>query len=440
MLLHYKFRDKFFVLYEFCHTFSIKINEKGAIMKIPFNKPHSTGKELQYITEAIASGQTSGNGPFTQKCNKLLESEYGFRRPLLTSSCTDALEMSALLIGVKPGDEVIVPSYTFVSTALAFARQGVRIVFADSRTDNPCIDEEKIEYLITEKTKAIVPVHYSGISCDMDKILEIASRYNLRVIEDAAHAFGATYKGRLLGTIGDLGCFSFHETKLLHCGEGGMLSVNNESFIKRAEIIWEKGTNRFDFQRGNVRKYEWIDTGSSFLMSDISAAFLYSQLREAGNIIAKRKTQWELYFKSLHKLEIDRFIILPVIPPESEINFSQFYIICRNSNEREQLINKLNASGIQSLTHYLDLSESPYILKNQPVKLNGHENPNSIKYQNTLLRLPLYHDLEAEEIIEISNKIKEFYRYNGTAAENIQPRLSATPPLTGGEIYDHLSY
>jgi dTDP-4-amino-4,6-dideoxygalactose transaminase len=391
-------------------------------MKIPFNKPHSTGKELQYITEAIASGQISGNGPFTKKCNELLQSEYNIRWPLLTSSCTDALEMCALLVGVRPGDEVIVPSYTFVSTALAFARQGATIVFADSREDNPCIDEAKIEPLITAKTRALVPVHYSGISCDMDRILEIASKYNLTVIEDAAHAFGASFGGRKLGTIGDLGCYSFHETKLLQCGEGGALSVNNESFKKRAEVIWEKGTNRFDFQRGNVRKYEWIDTGSSFLMSELSAAFLYAQLQEAENIIRKRKFQWQLYYKSLYELAVTS-PMLPVIPAWSEINYSQFYIITASPDERDQLISLLNLSGIQAVTHYLDLGESPYIRNFQSDGKEKHVNVNSLRYQDTLLRLPLFYDLEDGEIIGITNIIKEFYR-NKRTAQIESPALS----------------
>ena len=378
-------------------------------MKIYFNKPYSTGRETDYVKEAISSGQTAGNGPFTRRCNELLKRSFGFGKCLLTTSCTDALEMCALLTDIKPGDEIIVPAYTFVSTALAFARQGAVIVFADSRYDNPCIDEEKIEKLITSKTKAIVPVHYGGIACEMDRIMEIADAHNLLVIEDAAHAFGSRYKGRLLGTIGHLGCFSFHETKIIHCGEGGMLSVNDERFINRAEIIWEKGTNRCDFHRGKVNKYEWIDTGSSFLMSDISAAFLYAQLLEAENIFNKKKIHWEFYYKSLKEIENKGFIKFSIIPADSETNYSGFHLITRNPQERARLLNILNKAEIQALTHYLDLGESPYIKQNQPGRKSYQINTNSRKYQDTLLRLPLYNDLTFDQISEIADLIKNFY-------------------------------
>jgi dTDP-4-amino-4,6-dideoxygalactose transaminase len=337
-------------------------------LNIPFNKPYSTGKEMTYIAEAINSCQTSGNGPFTRRCQDLLLSEYGLKNLLLTSSCTDALEMSAMLLDISPGDEVIVPSYTFVSTALAFARQGANIVFVDSRSDNPCIDEEKIEKLISERTKAIVPVHYNGIACEMDRLMEIAGKYNLWVVEDAAHAFGAKYNGHLLGTIGHLGCYSFHETKVIHCGEGGMLSVNDGRFSKRAEIIWEKGTNRCAFHRGEVQKYEWIDIGSSFLMSEVSAAFLFSQVEEIRAIISHRKGQWELYFNSLKELGNQNLLKLPLYSANSEINYSGFYFTVSNKGEATKLKKYLNSLGIQVLSHYLDLSQSPYILKTQDRK------------------------------------------------------------------------
>jgi dTDP-4-amino-4,6-dideoxygalactose transaminase len=385
-------------------------------MNIPFNIPYITGKEIEYMAESTASGHISGNGPFTKLCSKLLDKDWTISKALLTNSCTDALEMSAMLLDIKPGDEVIVPSYTFVSSALAFSRQGATIVFADSRNDNPCIDENKIEDLITSKTKAIVPVHYSGISCNMDKIMAIASKYKLRVIEDAAHAFGSKYKGRLLGTIGDLGCFSFHETKVVHCGEGGMLSINDDKFFSRAEIIWEKGTNRCDFHRGKVKKYEWIDTGSSFLMSDLSAAFLYAQLSEANKILNQRKTQWQFYYKSLKELENKDLIAMPILPENSEFNYSGFYLIVTNSLEREKLEAKLLQSGFQSLSHYLDLSESPYIKQHQSGLKYGKVNLNSTRYQDTLLRLPLFHDLKLEQITEIAEEIKHFY-YSKSYAE-----------------------
>jgi dTDP-4-amino-4,6-dideoxygalactose transaminase len=378
-------------------------------MKIPFNKPYTTGKELQYISEAIASGQISGNGPFTKKCHELLVSSYGFSKPLLTSSCTDALEMSALLLDIEPGDEVIVPSYTFVSTALAFKRQGAEIIFADSRNNNPCIDENRIEGLITEKTRAIVPVHYSGIACEMDKILELAEKYNIWVVEDAAHAFGAKYKGRLLGTIGHLGCFSFHETKIIHCGEGGMLSVNDNRFGPRSEILWEKGTNRCEFQRGEVQKYEWMDTGSSFLMSDISAAFLLAQFENSDDIIDRRGRQWNLYFRLLKGLDNRGILKLPQVPDNSEINYSGFYFTVINREKAEKLRTDLNSAGIQVLSHYLDLGHSPYILKAKGGRL-FKDNINCTRYQDTLLRLPLYHELRDESIFEISDTIKAFFK------------------------------
>jgi dTDP-4-amino-4,6-dideoxygalactose transaminase len=375
-------------------------------MNIFFNNPYTTGKEVHFIKEAVASGKTAGNGPFSKKCTEFLEAKYGFNHCLLTSSCTDALEMCALLADISPGDEVIVPSYTFVSTALAFVRQGAKIVFADSRADNPCIDEEKIEDLITSKTKVIVPVHYAGLSCEMDRIMGIAERHNLLVVEDAAHAFGSRYKGKLLGTIGHLGCFSFHETKIIHCGEGGMLSVNDERFTKRAEIIWEKGTNRCDFHRGQVKKYEWIDTGSSFLLSDISAAFLYSQLLESERIIGHRKSQWALYHEALKGIGNDGSVKLPSDSPDSVSNKSGFYLITGSRRERDRLLDLLNENGIQALSHYLDLGESPFIRQHQP---GNYNNPNSRRYQDTLLRLPLFNNLTSEQITLITDMIIDFY-------------------------------
>ncbi|MBN1187519.1 MAG: dTDP-4-amino-4,6-dideoxygalactose transaminase, partial [Bacteroidales bacterium] len=246
-------------------------------LKIPFNKPYLTGKEMHYMYQAIYSGKISGNGIFTNKCHKFFEERFGFKKVLLTTSCTDALEMCAILAEIKPGDEVIVPSYTFVSTALAFVRQGAKIVFADSGDDNPNIDVNSLEGLITSKTKAIVPVHYAGIACDMDPIMDLAEKYKLLIIEDAAQAIDSYYKGKPLGSIGHLATFSFHETKNINSGEGGMLAINDKRFIKRAEIIWEKGTNRSEFFRGEVNKYGWIDIGSSFLPSEIIAAYLYAQ-------------------------------------------------------------------------------------------------------------------------------------------------------------------
>jgi dTDP-4-amino-4,6-dideoxygalactose transaminase len=380
-------------------------------MIIPFNIPYSTNKELEFIKQAIENRHLSGNGPFTLKCREILEVKYGFNKSLLTTSCTDALEMSALLVDIQPGDEVIVPSYTFVSTALAFTRQGATIVFADSQSDNPCIDEEKIEDLITSKTKAIVPVHYAGISYKMDKILEIAAKYNLWVIEDAAHAFGSKYKGKLVGTFGTVGCFSFYETKIVHCGEGGMIVINDKRFIDRAEILWDKGTNRSLFQRGLISKYEWIDTGSSFLLSDLNAAFLYAQLEEADKIISHKKKQWDLYYSLLKETENSGLIKLPAISNTADFNYSGFYIEARNKSERENLRNYLIAEGIQAVTHSLDLSSSPYILKNQEINF-ARRNMNSKRYENSILRLPFFYSLMEKQIREIARLINEFYSSN----------------------------
>ena len=361
------------------------------------------------MQQASQNGHLSGNGAFTEKCQNFFEKRFNFKKCFLTTSCTDALEMAALLINIKLGDEVIVPAYTFVSTALAFARQGAIIRFVNSRTDHPGLDEDHIEKLINKNTKAIVPVHYAGIACDMDKIMTLANKYGVFVIEDAAYGIGSYYKEKPLGSIGHFGCFSFHETKIIHCGEGGMISINDESFIKRAEIIWEKGTNRADFKKGIVNKYEWIDTGSSFLMSEINAAFLYAQLVDFDNILQRRKMQWELYYQSLTELQNKGFLKIPEVPTYSEINHSIFYIITRNLKERSLLLDNLNKAGIMAVTHYLDLSASPYIQCKYP-KLK-HFTPNCQKYQNTLIRLPLYHDLSLDQIIEITDIVKRFY-YN----------------------------
>ncbi|MBE0675553.1 MAG: dTDP-4-amino-4,6-dideoxygalactose transaminase [Bacteroidales bacterium] len=375
---------------------------------IPFNKPFFTGTEELALSEAVRSGHVSGNGPMTRKCRELFESEWGFRRVLLTSSCTDALEMAAMLLDIRQGDEVIVPSYTFVSTALAFARQGATIVFADSNDDNPCIDVQSIEALITPATKAIIPVHYAGIACDMDPLMSIAEKYKIAVVEDAAHAFGAKYKGKLLGTAGHLGCFSFHETKVIHCGEGGMLSVNDDNYSERAEILWEKGTNRCSFARGEVNKYEWIDTGSSFLMSDISAAFLLSQINHHEIIFSRRKLLWDLYHSHLSGLASENLLRLPVIPDHSVTNYSGFYITLPDNNIREKLRKHLNTNGIQAVTHYLDLSLSPYIKSHQAHRRQA-PTVNSIRYQDTLLRLPMYHTLATSQVEFICSEIHRFF-------------------------------
>lgn len=293
--------------------------------KIPFNKPYLTGDETKYIIEAVNSGGISGNGTFTKKCQKYFEDNYGFKKALLTTSCTDALEMCAILANIEPGDEVIIPSYTFVSTALAFVRQGAKIVFIDSMKDHPNMDADLLESFITKKTKVIVPVHYAGVACDMDKIMAIANKYNLIVIEDAAQAIDSYHKQKPLGSIGHMAAFSFHETKNINAGEGGLLAINDERFIKRAEIIWEKGTNRAEFFRGEVNKYGWVDTGSSFLPSEIIAAYLWAQLENLTSIQEKRKAVWQLYYDNLLEFSSKNNITLPNIPDYATNNGHMFF-------------------------------------------------------------------------------------------------------------------
>ena len=372
------------------------------IMNIPFNKPHLTGKETHYIYQAVADGKLSGNGVFTKRCQQFFEEHYGFKKCLLTTSCTDALEMAAILCDIQPGDEVIVPSYTFVSSALAFVRAGAKIVFADSMTENPNIDAEKIEALITPRTKAIVPVHYAGVACDMDRIMEIAEKHNILVVEDAAQAIDSYYKGRPLGSIGHLSAFSFHETKNIIAGEGGMLCINDERFIRRAEIIWEKGTNRAEFFRGEVNKYGWVDTGSSFLPSEVIAAFLWAQLEHMDDIQARRKHLWELYYNSLLPIANGQFT-LPNIPAYATNNAHMFYLVCNSLGERSQLIKRLKDNGILAVFHYLSLHSSPYYTD----KHDGRELLECDRYADCLVRLPMYYDLKDEEVREICDIIKE---------------------------------
>ncbi len=374
-------------------------------MKIPFNKPYLTGKETYYIKEAVASGKISGDGVFTEKCHNFFEKRYGFKKTLLTTSCTDALEMAAILCDIQPGDEIIVPSYTFVSTVNAFVLRGATIVFADSKETTPHIDASQIESLVTPKTKAIVPVHYAGFACDMDAILEIARKYGVFVVEDAAQAIESFYKDRPLGSLGQFGAFSFHETKNIISGEGGMLIINNEEFIKRAEIIREKGTNRSAFFRGEVNKYGWMDIGSSFLPSDIIAAFLYAQLEHLEEIQAKRTSLWNLYYNGLKPLEEAGYIHLPVIPDYSTNNAHMFYILCASLNERTKLIEHLNRNGILAIFHYLSLHKSPFYKDRH----DGRKLPNSDRYSDCLVRLPMYYELEIENIDRIIQGISRFF-------------------------------
>lgn len=326
---------------------------------IPFNKPHITGKEVHHIYGAVATGHISGNGKYTKLCQNYFEERWGFKKTLLTTSCTDALEMCALLVDIQPGDEVILPSYTFVSTALAFVRQGAVLRFVDSRKDHPGMDEEQIEALITPKTKAIVPVHYAGVACDMDKIMQLADKYNLFVIEDAAQAIDSYFKSpkeppqkpRALGSIGHLGCFSFHETKNIQCGEGGLLAINDPRFIKRAEILWEKGTNRAEFFRGEVNKYGWVDTGSSFLPGEITAAFLWAQLEELDQIQNQRKAIWYQYQAALQTWAAKTGVILPYTPDYATQNAHMFYLVCPSPKFRTQLIEHLKKNNIHAVFH-----------------------------------------------------------------------------------------
>lgn len=372
---------------------------------IPFNKPFLTGNETLYIAEAVSSGKISGNGIFTKKCQQFFESTYSFKKALLTTSCTDALEMAAILSNINIGDEVIIPSYTFVSTALAFVRQGAKIIFADSYNHHPNIDADKIESLITSKTKAIVPVHYAGVACDMDKIMNLAKKYNLIVIEDAAQAIDSFYINndglkRPLGSIGHLATFSFHETKNIISGEGGLLAINDEQFIKRAEIIWEKGTNRSSFFRGEVDKYGWIDTGSSFLPSEITAAFLWAQLENLEKIQNKRKQLFNQYQTNLKDLTKT-----PYIFDCATKNGHMFYLVLESVNQRQNLIKHLRKNNVHAVFHYLSLHKSPYY-KN---KYHGKELSNSDKFTNQLVRLPLFYDLTIQEVDFISKHIINFF-------------------------------
>jgi len=378
---------------------------------IPFNKPYLTGKEMQYIEEAVKSGKISGNGLFTKKCQEFFEKEFGFKKTLLTTSCTDGLEMAAILADIKEGDEVIVPSFTFVSTALAFVRQGADIVFADSYSNNPNIDADQLDALITEKTKAIVVVHYAGVACDMDKIMSIANKHGIIVIEDAAQAIDSYYISKdgtrkALGSIGHLSAFSFHETKNIISGEGGMLCINDDHFIQRAEIIWEKGTNRSQFFRGEVDKYSWVDTGSSFLPSEIISAFLWAQIENMRDIQDKRIKIWNRYYEGLSSFEpvSIKKAKLPLIPEYATNNAHMFYLVCDNVDDRTKFIQHLKDKGILSVFHYLSLHKSSYYEKYSTRK---SELPNSDMFSDCLVRLPLFYELTNEQVEYIINTIKE---------------------------------
>lgn len=377
--------------------------------KIPFNLPYCTGNELQNIKLSLESNKICGNGHYTDLCQHFFENRFGFKKCLLTTSCTDALEMCAILADIQEGDEVIVPSYTFVSTALAFVRQGAKIVYADSNSENPNIDAASIEKLITDKTRAIVPVHYAGVSCDMDTIMEIARKYNLIVIEDAAQSIDSyfispkTKVKKSLGGIAHMSAFSFHETKNIQCGEGGMLVINDDRFVRRSEMVWEKGTNRAEFFRGEVNKYGWVDLGSSFLPSEYTAAFLYAQLCELDNIQKRRLHIWNRYYEGLKDLQQ---LKLPVIPQYSTNNAHMFYVVCSSLEVRSQLIAFLKENNIQAVFHYLSLHKSTF---NRNHTTEIPDLPMADRYTDCLLRLPLYYSLTDQNVDRIVKLIHDFF-------------------------------
>lgn len=387
---------------------------------IDFNRPHLTGKETEYMVEAVSCGKLSGNGEYTKRCQQFFQDRYGFKKCLLTTSGTDALEMCAMLCDLKPGDEVIVPSYTFVSTALAFLREGAKVVFADSMKRNPNLDAETLEALITPRTRVIAPVHYAGVACDMDAIMAIAEKHNLLVVEDAAQALDSYYKPSLnsklyslhgerapLGGIGHLGAMSFHETKNITAGgEGGLLIVNDERFIRRAEILWEKGTNRAEFFRGAVNKYGWVDMGSSFLPSEINAAFLWAQLEHLDEIQAKRKLLWNTYYEKLSVISRQSSAVtLPDIPEYATNNAHMFYLLFPNLEKRSAFIQYMKENSILTVFHYLALHSSKYYED----KHDGRALPECDRYADTLVRLPMYYELELEQVEMICKLIITFF-------------------------------
>jgi dTDP-4-amino-4,6-dideoxygalactose transaminase len=379
-----------------------------------YNKPYITGNEFQYIESAIANRHLSGNGKYTHLCQQFFKEKYGFKKCLLTTSCTDALEMCAILLNIQPGDEVIMPSFTFVSTANAFILRGAKIILADSSRANPNIDDTEIVKLITARTKAIVVVHYAGISCNMETIMAIANKHNIFVVEDAAQSIDSYYinvkkQKQPLGSIGHLAAFSFHESKNIQCGEGGLLVINDERFINRAEIIWEKGTNRAAFFRGEVDKYNWVDVGSSFLPSEITAAFLYAQLLATDDIQSIRIKKWQLYYDGLLPLMKKENIDLAKIAAYATNNAHIFYIVCNSMQQRNGLILFLKNNGVQSMFHYPGLHTSPFYLSKQG---NIEELKNTEKFSDCLLRLPLYVEMEEEKINIVTHLIYQFFEYD----------------------------
>jgi len=374
---------------------------------IRFNVPPFTGKEMDYIKQAVEAQKICGDGEFTKKDNQWMEERFGAKKVLLTTSCTHATELAALLADIKPGDEVIMPSFTFVSTADAFVLRGAIPVFVDIRPDTMNIDETKIEAAITEKTKAIVPVHYAGVACEMDTIMDIAKRHNLVVIEDAAQGVMSKYKGQALGTIGEFGCYSFHETKNYSMGEGGAIVIKNEKDIERAEIFREKGTNRSKFFRGQIDKYTWVDYGSSYLPSELNAAYLYAQLEKADEIFDDRMSSWNRYYENLKELAEQGHIELPTIPADCEHNAHMFYLKAKDLEERTALINFLKSKDILAVFHYIPLHTAP---AGQAYGRFHGEDKYTTKESERLMRLPLYYGLKPEEVDYISEQVKAFYQ------------------------------
>ena len=374
---------------------------------IPFNKPPFLGTEFDYIKKAVNNQKICGDGEFTKDCNAWLENKTGASKALLTTSCTHSLEMAALLLGIKPGDEVIMPSYTFVSTADAFVLRGAKIKFVDIRPDTMNIDEKLIEDAITDKTKAIVPVHYAGVGCEMDTIMDIAKRHNLKVVEDAAQGVMSEYKGKALGAIADYGCYSFHETKNYSMGEGGALLIKNEDDIELAEIIREKGTNRSRFLRGQIDKYTWVEAGSSYLPSDMNAAYLWAQLQEADKINDDRLAAWDRYYKGFEELEQKGYVTRPIIPAECKHNAHMFYLKAENLETRTKLISFLKENGVTAVFHYVPLHSAP------AGKKFGEfigEDKYTTRESDRLLRLPMYYGLSESETDEVIEKVIEFYK------------------------------
>jgi dTDP-4-amino-4,6-dideoxygalactose transaminase len=377
----------------------------GTHMEILFNRPYITGQEIHHLTQVALSGKLSGNGKYTRMCQDFFQQKFGFPKALLTTSCSDALEMAALLCGVGQGNEVIMPSYTFVSTANAFLLRGAEIRFADTQRDYPNIDPEAIRSLVTARTRVIVVVHYGGVACDMDAIMDIARKNDLMVVEDAAHAVDSYHNGNPLGGIGHFGAFSFHETKNIICGEGGMIAVNDPGHGQRAEVLWEKGTDRAAFYRGEVDKYGWKDIGSSFLPSEIMAAVLYAQLEKFDEIQARRKNLWRQYAEKLKSLAENGFFNVPAIPDYATVNGNMFFLVTRGLDERDALIAFLKKKGVNAVFHYLPLHSSDFFRDRH----DGRPLPNTDRFSNCTIRLPFYNEMTEEEVDYVGDAIGGFY-------------------------------